>query len=285
MPSIKGSAVTDVIKLNVMNMSWSFWCHAQGLLCITFMWFIPLRFVTRSFEAGMYIWLYDTYHVVDLPYDNPWVWLLALLGTDFCFYWAHRMSHGDSLSQILIYRNCMVKIIKFTACLGSQRVSWSYKWSVLKQLKKKKKKNILNNFFSSPEINFLWTAHFVHHSSEDYNLSTALRQPVLARYTAWVSVYALIFIIFITDTYNQFILIIVSVSFGPCYNVIVQYLSNENMHLYMWMVWIHNGSALSSNQYFPDVLYASAPHHSSRTLHSSYATQHSVSILDSYTGN
>ncbi|XP_053876263.1 alkylglycerol monooxygenase isoform X1 [Malaclemys terrapin pileata] len=36
------------------------------------------------------------------------------------------------------------------------------------------------------EVNILWAAHQVHHSSEAYNLSTALRQSVLQRYASWV---------------------------------------------------------------------------------------------------
>jgi sterol desaturase/sphingolipid hydroxylase (fatty acid hydroxylase superfamily) len=36
------------------------------------------------------------------------------------------------------------------------------------------------------EINLFWAAHQVHHSSEDYNLSTALRQSILQVYTSWV---------------------------------------------------------------------------------------------------
>ncbi len=32
----------------------------------------------------------------------------------------------------------------------------------------------------------MWAAHQVHHSSEYYNLSTALRQSVLQAYTSWV---------------------------------------------------------------------------------------------------
>uniref|UniRef100_A0A672TLW1 Alkylglycerol monooxygenase n=1 Tax=Strigops habroptila TaxID=2489341 RepID=A0A672TLW1_STRHB len=38
----------------------------------------------------------------------------------------------------------------------------------------------------SHEVNILWAAHQVHHSSEDYNLLTALRQSVLQRYTSWI---------------------------------------------------------------------------------------------------
>ncbi|NXL95180.1 ALKMO monooxygenase, partial [Alectura lathami] len=36
------------------------------------------------------------------------------------------------------------------------------------------------------EVNILWAAHQVHHSSEDYNLFTALRQSILQRYTSWL---------------------------------------------------------------------------------------------------
>ncbi|XP_061443132.1 alkylglycerol monooxygenase isoform X1 [Rhineura floridana] len=36
------------------------------------------------------------------------------------------------------------------------------------------------------EINLLWVGHQVHHSSEDYNLFTALRQSVLQKYTSWI---------------------------------------------------------------------------------------------------
>ncbi|KFM59213.1 Alkylglycerol monooxygenase, partial [Stegodyphus mimosarum] len=39
---------------------------------------------------------------------------------------------------------------------------------------------------ASHEINILWAAHQVHHSSEDYNLSTALRQSVLQNYSVWM---------------------------------------------------------------------------------------------------
>ncbi|XP_025900730.1 alkylglycerol monooxygenase [Nothoprocta perdicaria] len=38
----------------------------------------------------------------------------------------------------------------------------------------------------SHEVNLLWAAHQIHHSSEDYNLFTALRQSLLQRYTSWI---------------------------------------------------------------------------------------------------
>nr|XP_004652903.2 alkylglycerol monooxygenase [Jaculus jaculus] len=38
----------------------------------------------------------------------------------------------------------------------------------------------------SHEVNIMWAAHQTHHSSEDYNLSTALRQSALQIYTSWI---------------------------------------------------------------------------------------------------
>ena len=40
------------------------------------------------------------------------------------------------------------------------------------------------NFFK--EINLFWAAHQTHHSSEEYNLTTALRQSIFQKYTSWV---------------------------------------------------------------------------------------------------
>ena len=42
-------------------------------------------------------------------------------------------------------------------------------------------------YCSHTEVNLFWAAHQVHHSSQDYTLSTALRQSVLQRFTSWVS--------------------------------------------------------------------------------------------------
>src|SRR5262245_25680498 len=64
-----------------------------------------------------------------LPQDAWWVWVLALVGYDFCYYWQHRMGH---------------------------------------------------------EVNVLWAAHVVHHSSEEYNLSTALRQTSTGFLFGWL---------------------------------------------------------------------------------------------------
>ncbi|GBL95717.1 Alkylglycerol monooxygenase [Araneus ventricosus] len=39
---------------------------------------------------------------------------------------------------------------------------------------------------ASHEVNILWAGHQLHHSSEDYNLSTALRQSILVTHFVWV---------------------------------------------------------------------------------------------------
>lgn len=38
----------------------------------------------------------------------------------------------------------------------------------------------------SHEINLMWAGHQAHHSSEDYNYTTALRQSVFLKYTTWI---------------------------------------------------------------------------------------------------
>ncbi|XP_078317523.1 alkylglycerol monooxygenase-like isoform X1 [Crassostrea virginica] len=86
-------------------------------------------FLMKSIGITGYIWVYENYHVYELPWDSAWTWWLCFLGVDLGFYWFHRMAH---------------------------------------------------------EVNFMWAAHQVHHSSEYYNLTTALRQSVLQIYTSWV---------------------------------------------------------------------------------------------------
>lgn len=73
---------------------------------------------------GLYLWLYNSYRLMDV--EQTWLnALLLLVGIDFCYYWAHRMSH---------------------------------------------------------EINLFWAGHVVHHQSEDYNLSVALRQGMFQKF-------------------------------------------------------------------------------------------------------
>ncbi|KAJ8415962.1 hypothetical protein AAFF_G00405190 [Aldrovandia affinis] len=89
---------------------------------------LPQLFV-RSLELSTYLYIWNNYRVLELPWDSPWTWWLAFLGVDLGYYWIHRFSH---------------------------------------------------------ELNILWAAHQVHHSSEDYNLSTALRQSLTQQCASWI---------------------------------------------------------------------------------------------------
>lgn len=83
----------------------------------------------RSCELSAYVYVWNHYHLVELPWDSAWTWWLTLLGVDFCYYWVHRFAH---------------------------------------------------------EVAVIWAAHQVHHSSEYYNLTTALRQPLTQQFTSWI---------------------------------------------------------------------------------------------------
>lgn len=88
-----------------------------------------LQELSRIFSQGAllaaYIYVYNNYRVVTLPWDSVWTWFFALVAVDFGYYWVHRCSH---------------------------------------------------------EVNIVWAGHQVHHSSEFFNLTTALRQSILQAY-------------------------------------------------------------------------------------------------------
>lgn len=83
----------------------------------------------RGMELTTYVFVWNHFHLLELPWDSVWTWWLAFLGVDFGYYWVHRFAH---------------------------------------------------------ELNILWAAHQVHHSSEYYNLSTALRQSLTQQFSSWV---------------------------------------------------------------------------------------------------
>lgn len=72
----------------------------------------------KVFTVAAYHLVFTQFALFEIP--NTWLWwVVAFIGVDFLYYWAHRMSH---------------------------------------------------------QVNFMWLGHVVHHQSEDYNLSVALRQ-------------------------------------------------------------------------------------------------------------
>ncbi|XP_040899307.1 alkylglycerol monooxygenase [Toxotes jaculatrix] len=89
---------------------------------------LPLLLM-RGCELSAYMYVWDRYHLVELPWDSAWTWWFTFLGVDFCYYWVHRFAH---------------------------------------------------------EVAILWAAHQVHHSSEYYNFTTALRQSVTQQFASWI---------------------------------------------------------------------------------------------------
>ena len=73
----------------------------------------------KLLQFSIYALIFEHIALFEWSLSNGWLWVLAFIGYDFCYYWYHRLSH---------------------------------------------------------EVNGLWAAHVVHHQSEEYNLSTALRQ-------------------------------------------------------------------------------------------------------------
>ncbi|UPL06162.1 Fatty acid hydroxylase superfamily protein [Pseudomonas sp. IsoF] len=85
--------------------------------------------LTKGVGLVTYALAWEHLALLRLPQQAWWVWVLAFVLYDFCYYWLHRLGH---------------------------------------------------------ERNVLWAAHSVHHQSEEYNLTTALRQTSSGFIFAWV---------------------------------------------------------------------------------------------------
>uniref|UniRef100_A0AAV2MR60 Uncharacterized protein n=1 Tax=Knipowitschia caucasica TaxID=637954 RepID=A0AAV2MR60_KNICA len=53
----------------------------------------------RGFEMSTYMFVWEKYSVLELPWDSPWTWWSCLLGVDLCYYWVHRFAHESSLRE------------------------------------------------------------------------------------------------------------------------------------------------------------------------------------------
>ncbi len=84
---------------------------------------------TKLLAVGIYAAVYSVAAVWQLPADQWWVWALAIVAYDFCYYWNHRLGHESAI---------------------------------------------------------FWAAHVVHHQSQEYNLSTALRQTSSGALLGWI---------------------------------------------------------------------------------------------------
>ncbi|KAL3093104.1 hypothetical protein niasHT_022554 [Heterodera trifolii] len=80
------------------------------------------KFGGRAVAIFGYVWVWEHFRLIELPWDSPWTWLLCFLTQDLAYYLGHRAVH---------------------------------------------------------EFGFFWGFHTIHHSSEYYNFSTALRQAAI----------------------------------------------------------------------------------------------------------
>ncbi|WP_044873161.1 sterol desaturase family protein [Pseudomonas sp. LFM046] len=85
--------------------------------------------LTKAVGVLTYTFAWQHLALFELVASDLWVWLLAFVFYDVCYYWNHRLGH---------------------------------------------------------ERNVLWAAHSVHHQSEEYNLSTALRQTSTGFIFGWI---------------------------------------------------------------------------------------------------
>ncbi|VDL74573.1 unnamed protein product [Nippostrongylus brasiliensis] len=77
------------------------------------------KFGGRTVAIFLYVFIWNNFRLLELPWDSPWTWILCLFFQDLMYYFGHRAVH---------------------------------------------------------EAGFFWGLHTIHHSSEYYNFSTALRQ-------------------------------------------------------------------------------------------------------------
>ncbi|CAI4222303.1 unnamed protein product [Auanema sp. JU1783] len=80
------------------------------------------KFGGRTVAIFLYVYVWNTFRLLELPWDSPWTWILCLFFQDLMYYFGHRAVH---------------------------------------------------------EAGFFWGLHTIHHSSEYYNFSTALRQAAI----------------------------------------------------------------------------------------------------------
>lgn len=128
----------------------------------------------KVLTIGLYTLIFEQYRFMTVE-NSVATWIIAFFAYDFCYYWAHRMSH---------------------------------------------------------EVNLFWGGHSVHHQSEEYNLSVALRQS--STQTIWTFFFYIPMALFGFDP-----LVLVSVS---GFNLLYQFwIHTESIdRLPKWFEWFFN---------------------------------------------
>lgn len=70
-------------------------------LFLTAGFFLFNRIIILSAELALYVFIYDNFNLITLPWDYPGTWYFCFIGVDFIYYWFHRAAHGK---KIIIYK-------------------------------------------------------------------------------------------------------------------------------------------------------------------------------------
>lgn len=55
--------------------------------------FLFSRILFLGVMIHVYIYLYNNFRIIDLPFHSIWTWLISLLLVEFVYYWSHRALH------------------------------------------------------------------------------------------------------------------------------------------------------------------------------------------------
>ena len=133
----------------------------------------------------------------------------------------------------------------------------------------------------------MWAAHQMHHSSEDYNLTTALRQSVLQSYSSWVC--SNFFKVFFHLLYLSYCWCWKFLCMGNASEYTVQFISlNWFFILQRWFISSYiimtPWSICCLCCLLSDILSTSCAGYATTSIPGSYTIQSALSVLDSHWG-
>jgi alkylglycerol monooxygenase len=82
----------EIIALAVQGRKQPSFGDALCSMCCGLLIFLPVAIVGQM-ELNMYIYCYEKFRLIDLPWNSSFTWVLGLLGADLGFYWWHRAGH------------------------------------------------------------------------------------------------------------------------------------------------------------------------------------------------
>ncbi len=79
--------------------------------------------ITRTTILAVHTWFYQ-HRLFDLPLGGAWVWPLALVGDDFCFYWYHRVHHRVRVFWAIHGNHHSSQYYNFATALRQPVLAW-----------------------------------------------------------------------------------------------------------------------------------------------------------------